>query len=604
MADPFLAELQRAAAALQSGRPQAALACAREVLHRAPDHPEAAHLEALALGGLARTDEAVAAFNRAAALHPNRAAVLGNLGNALASAGRLDEAVAAYERALKFDARFANGWSGLAGALRRKGDAAGAVAAAEKALAIEPENVRLLNNLGVALSAAGRSAEAEDAFSHAITRQPNHAGALVNRGRLRRERGALKEALADLDAACAAAPNSLEAHHQRANTLRLMGRHRESEEAYLQGLRLAPASRALHGDLVNLLWETGAIDRHFAALDRAIAETSAPELLDLKAELSLMTGDVAASERAAAALIAQAPGRPQGHARLARVRRQQNRRAEAADLARAAHEKAPDDFDARHEYAECLLAAGRPADAVLLLAGDAPRAHLQRHIALKTLAMRASGDPAYRRWYDYDRFARKMFVEPPAGYSSIAAFNDALIQALLPLHENQSARPIAQTLYGGTQSVGRLWNEPHPVIQALKGALLSTVRRYVEELPDDPHHPFLAAKSLDLECEGAWSVILRSGGGHVDHFHPRGWISASYYVRIPPEITAGEKAGFLRLGASGVAGLDLPAERWIRPEEGAIIIFPSYMWHGVEPFAANTPRVTAPFDLAPITARS
>ena len=29
------------------------------------------------------------------------------------------------------------------------------------------------------------------------------------------------------------------------------------------------------------------------------------------------------------------------------------------------------------------------------------------------------------------------------------------------------------------------------------------------------------------------------------------------------------------------------------------IFFPSYMWHGVEPFESEDVRVTAPFDLLP-----
>ena len=121
----------------------------------------------------------------------------------------------------------------------------------------------------------------------------------------------------------------------------------------------------------------------------------------------------------------------------------------------------------------------------------------------------------------------------------------------------------------------------------------------MEELPDDADHPFLARKTTDLACAGAWSVVLASGGGHVDHIHPKGWISASYYVRIPKEVLNAEKSGFLRLGASGVKGVGLEAEKWFKPEEGAVIFFPSYMWHGVEPFDAETPRITAPFDLAP-----
>ena len=83
------------------------------------------------------------------------------------------------------------------------------------------------------------------------------------------------------------------------------------------------------------------------------------------------------------------------------------------------------------------------------------------------------------------------------------------------------------------------------------------------------------------------------------HIHPAGWISASYYVHVPETVLRGERAGWLRLGAPGLPGLDLPAERYICPEAGAAIFFPSYMWHGVEPFESEDVRVTAPFDLLP-----
>ncbi len=214
--------------------------------------------------------------------------------------------------------------------------------------------------------------------------------------------------------------------------------------------------------------------------------------------------------------------------------------------------------------------------------------------------MRIADDPDYRRFYDYDRLTAQIDIDPPAGFSSIDQFNDALLGAIAPLHRAKQ-RPLEQTLFGGTQSPGRLWNEDNPVIQVFAETMLAAARRFVETLPEDRGHPFLSRKSSDLECAGAWSVMLASGGGHVDHIHPAGWISASYYVASPPEIFAGERAGHLRLGASGVPGVSLPAERYFAPRAGSVVFFPSYIWHGVEPFEAPAPRVTAPFDLAPST---
>ena len=271
----------------------------------------------------------------------------------------------------------------------------------------------------------------------------------------------------------------------------------------------------------------------------------------------------------------------------------------ALPAARRGVDCAPDNFDVVHTCCELELAAGDADRARALLDRDAPPAHLQKHIALKTIAMRMSGDPGYRAYYDYDRFTAQIAIDAPPGYASIEAFNDALAASIQRLHR-AAQRPVDQTLYGGTQSSGRLWNVPDPVIQDYVAAMRRAAARFAENLPEDPLHPFLARKSTNLDCVGAWSVILSSGGGHVDHIHPAGWISACYYVTAPKEIFDGDRAGYLRLGASGVPGLALPAERYYPPTPGTVVFFPSYVWHGVEKFEASSPRITAPFDLAPL----
>ncbi len=595
--------LQDAAAQFQRGRFLEALASSEAALKHAPNHPEALHLKALALGRLQRIEEALPFFDAAAARHPQRHAILANKGNALRAVERIDEAIEAYTASVAANPNFANGWAGLGGACRQTGEIDKAEDAFRRALVAEPNDAGTLNNLGLLLTDANRREEAVAAFSSALAARPDMVFALVNRGAALRSIGRIDEALADHRRAAALAPEDPETQYQLANTLRQAGLMAEAESAYQAALRAAPARVNIHRDYARLLWEMGESGRFLEPLEQAIAAEPHAYLLTLKGELAMRAGQLAVAEQAATQAIAVDARCSVGHRIIGRVRRHESNVDAATTSLEASFRLAPDDFETLHELAETLLVGGDVERALDLLRTEPPREHLQKHIALKTIAMRLSGDEEYRRLYDYDRFTRKIMIEPPAGFANLAAFNDALAAAIVPLHATRQ-QPLDQTLYGGTQSFGRLWDEPNPVIQALKRQLLETARTYVAGLPDDPDHPFLAQKSMALDCAGAWSVVLSSGGGHVDHIHPEGWISASYYVRIPQEVAGlnqdgGDKAGFLRLGASGVDGVKLPAERWVKPEEGAVVFFPSYIWHGVENFASQSPRITAPFDLAP-----
>ncbi|MBI1364384.1 MAG: tetratricopeptide repeat protein [Alphaproteobacteria bacterium] len=597
--DPKLLEdLQRAAGLYQAGDYAGALAISEAALARFPGDPEALHLKALSLAGLGRAREAEAAYRETLRRHSNKAAVLNNLANLLAAQDRLEDAAAAYREALALEPRFANAWANLGSTLDKAGDFAGAEDALRAALSLDPSHIGALINLGAFLNRRGRYEEALAPLDAALRIQPGRLEALVNRGVAYRETGRLAEARRDHESAAAVAPKRVEAIYQLANTLRALGDIAAAGAAYRRAMALAPFRVDLHNDYAQMMWESGEKESYLGEIDKSLALKPDVDLLLARADLAFRGGEVAQARRSAQQAQALSPKNARALGLLARIARTEGRLDDARRFAEAGCAADPADFAVLHECAEILLVVGAYEQAAALLARDAPAEHLQKHIALRALAMRASGDAGYKVFYDYDRFTAKLFIETPPGYASLAAFNEALEAAIRPLHVAKT-RPIGQTLYGGTQSFGRLWNEPHPAIQALKTALLDAASRYVAGLPDDPDHPFLAQKTQRLACAGAWSVMLSSGGGHVDHIHPKGWISASYYVRVPPEVGADSRSGCLRLGASGVAGLDLPGERFVKPEAGAVIFFPSYVWHGVEPFTAETPRITAPFDLAP-----
>ncbi len=590
--------LNDAVARLQKGDAAGAAAIAHAALGADAGDIEARHVLALALSALGETGEAAAAFEAVAAVHPRKDVILVNLGNHWRRAGQLDAAVDAYERAVGAAPASAQALAALGSARAKQGLQGPAAKAFAAVLDLDPRHSAALIGLGNIEAAKGRHASAAEFFAKAIDAAPQSPIAYVNRGASLRQLGRLVEALADHDRAVALAPGLAEAVFQRAATLRVSGRFDEAAAGYRSALGSAPARTDIHREYAALMFETARAGDAFSVLDAVIARQPSATLLTTRGELSLLFGDMGAAAASARGALALDPNDAAAFGLAAKAARHAASMDEALQCARRAVDLAPNDFDLLHVCCEIELAMGQFAQAAARLGRAAPSGHLQKHIALKASALRAAGDPDYRRFYDYDRLTAQMAIDPPDGFSTIEDFNAALLAAITPLHRS-SQRPLDQTLFGGTQSPGRLWNDPHPVIQLFAKTMMASARAFVASLPDDPSHPFLARKTARVECAGAWSVMLASGGGHVDHIHPAGWISASYYVETPPEILGGATAGHLRLGASGVAGLALPAERYFAPRPGSVVFFPSYIWHGVEAFQAASLRVAAPFDLAP-----
>jgi len=127
---------------------------------------------------------------------------------------------------------------------------------------------------------------------------------------------------------------------------------------------------------------------------------------------------------------------------------------------------------------------------------------------------------------------------------------------------------------------------------------LSEASRFWKELKVPMGHPLYAETKTDLHCAGLWGVKLTSGGGHTDHVHPAGLFSSANYIKVPPSIGLKEDdtAGCLRLGRPNLDTIEMPPERVIKPETGLLVFFPSYMWHGVAAFEAETVRITSPAD--------
>ena len=244
-----------------------------------------------------------------------------------------------------------------------------------------------------------------------------------------------------------------------------------------------------------------------------------------------------------------------------------------------------------------LLITGRPADAAVAIEPWLGSAEAFGFWPYAATIWRMTGDPR-SEWLEGDeRFVGVYDIAdrlPPL---------DKLAETLRRLHTTKG-QPLVQSVRGGTQTDGHLFQLIDPIIVALREAIRTTVAEHVAQLPaHDPAHPLLSSPREPIEFSGAWSVRLEAGGFHSNHVHPMGWISSALYIVLPPDLGDGEgeddRAGWLALGEPRTSSfpLDLPPTRLVEPKPGRLALFPSWMWHGTRSFGAGE-RLTVAFDVA------
>lgn len=218
-------------------------------------------------------------------------------------------------------------------------------------------------------------------------------------------------------------------------------------------------------------------------------------------------------------------------------------------------------------------------------------------IALLATAWRLLGDPRHAAPCDDPALISAQSIDVPPGWPDLAAFLRDLAVTLRERHAWRT-HPLDQSLRHGSQTQEDLSRVDHPVLRALFTALDRPIRAHLAQLGagDDPVR---RRNTGSYRFAGAWSVLLQPGGYHTDHVHPRGWLSSAFYVDLPDAV-AQHPQGWLAFGRPGVpTSPALPPMRHVRPVAGQLVLFPSYLWHGTEPFSGEASRLTVAFDLLP-----
>jgi hypothetical protein len=256
-----------------------------------------------------------------------------------------------------------------------------------------------------------------------------------------------------------------------------------------------------------------------------------------------------------------------------------------------------------------FMGLGRHQDASLALAILRHLIRAQRFDQADQLAARLVDSPESVTAWAYRHTAWRATGDPrldwlEQGGALVRSFDLAAdlpldrLRAVLEEVHGAAGQPLDQSVRGGSQSDGPLFARIEPEIQAVRAAAEAAIGRYRAALPaPDFGHPLLSAATQGRpRFAGAWSVRLTGGGGHhTNHIHGLGWLSSALYVALPP--MAGQD-GWLTIGAPPAElALDMPPRSTVEPKPGRLVLFPSWLWHGVTPFGDGE-RLTIAFDVA------
>ncbi|WP_181952551.1 tetratricopeptide repeat protein [Vulcaniibacterium gelatinicum] len=604
-------QLDAALALFRKGAFGDALAIAGRLAEEAPFATDALHLTALCLLRTGDPAAAEQAFRRALAQAPNHPHVLANFATFLRRFGRQEEAVPLWRRAVIAAPQHAQAWLDLGLTELELERLPQARTALERAVALQPESAMAWHGLGALHRAADDLPAAEAALRKAVSLDPGSASAWINLGAVSRLQGRPAQALECYERARQAGHDGPELTDAIAGALLDLGRVEEAiaraREVTARHPRFVPG----HLTLAHLLWEHGSPltpeEDPLAGFDAAVRAQPDNEALQLSYVGFLI--EARQAERALERIHALRARSGQPHPVLLRLEADALERLGRADQAGVLYaqlyrEGGRRDPSLLNAYTRHLLKAGQwDAAAVRAIETTALDPRNQEAWAYLGTAWRLLDDPREHWLCDYERLVGMVEVEPPPGYADLETFLTDLSAVLAPMHR-AVREPVQQSLRGGSQTPGRLFGRPDPVIAATEQAMRRAVERWLASLPADPAHPFLRHRARSVRFTGSWSVKLWSSGRHVNHIHPQGWMSSAFYVALPPSVRSPQggdpHAGHIQFGQPPLElGLGLPPRRVLQPQPGRLALFPSYLWHGTVPFEDTEPRVTIAFDMVP-----
>lgn len=197
----------------------------------------------LALSGVGRTEEAVAAYRRSLTLNPDYPESNNNLGVIIRERGDPEEALVYYERALRLRPDYADAHNNLAIALFDLGRYEKAEGHFRRAISLKPGVAEMFNNLGATLRELGRDEDALACYRQSLALKPHSPATINNLGIIEQQELHLEKASAYYRKALAVEPKFVSAFENMSGILQELGRFEEARKALDEALSIEPRPR-------------------------------------------------------------------------------------------------------------------------------------------------------------------------------------------------------------------------------------------------------------------------------------------------------------------------------------------------------------------------
>jgi uncharacterized protein (TIGR02466 family) len=196
-------------------------------------------------------------------------------------------------------------------------------------------------------------------------------------------------------------------------------------------------------------------------------------------------------------------------------------------------------------------------------------------------------------------FVKEFYFKPQPAYDNLSLFNLDL-EKDIKNHSLLRREPKGLAARNGYLT-DNIFADKTKSIKLFKKLLLEKIQEYINSLPVDMKHHMLRHKTNEYKIS-SWATLVQ-GDGFIDkHIHEESWISGAYYCKVPKIINSTKKQeGYFEYGCiPHEIKIDITKENnYVKPEEGKLVIFPSYLYHQTIPHTTSEDRISIAFDLTP-----